>query len=154
MQDQYGKEHGRALALWMDAEHDRQTYYIKDLLRNQHGMERSDWIYDPDVRRHSSNAQPRPTPPSLTSPDPVQARPTSRTHPDLVRQGWYETWMAWEDTTGFPEWPLDVMADHLAAFLRESCGWVITVQDWTTEEGADADGADDVDADADADADA
>ena len=43
--------------------------------------------------------------------------------------------MAWENVDEFPEWPLDVMANNLATFLRETCGWDITIDDWTTEEG-------------------
>jgi len=67
LSDQYGQQHGRAIALWMDEAHDRQTYFIKDLLRNRYCMERSDWVHSPD--------------------------------------GWYETWMGWENTVSTPEWP-------------------------------------------------
>ena len=61
-------------------------------------------------------------------------------------QGWYETWMGWENTVSTPEWPLDVMADHLAEFLRDTCGWIITIEDWTSDEGEEGDdGGDDDD---------
>lgn len=91
-QNQWGTQHGPAVALWMDNIWDRQTFFIKELLKNLHWMERNDWFYGTD---------------------------------------WYETWMAWEDLNETPECPLDVMADNLASFLRDTTGWEIVVVDWT-----------------------
>ena len=42
-QDQWGSAHGPALALWMDAQWDRQTYFFKDIFRTTYFMQRGDW---------------------------------------------------------------------------------------------------------------
>lgn len=46
--DQWGAAHGPALAIWMNAQWDRQTYFVKDTLRNTYFMQRGDWFHGQD----------------------------------------------------------------------------------------------------------
>jgi len=116
--DQWGAAHGPALAIWMNAQWDRQTYFVKDTLRNTYFMQRGDWCAT-GFTCCSDAAHIGWLP--VRSPLPTPGR--------FHGQDWYETWMAWEDLNDAPEWPLQIMADNLREFLTDTCGWEVVITD-------------------------
>jgi len=65
----------------------------------------------------------------------------------MQRRGWYwgddffESWFAWPED---PDWTVELVTQQLSAFLTNTAGWVVTIEDWREAAAAGEEGGDEV----------